>query len=137
MRYVSKIQKFNNLSKTGSLVKIFQQKPTKIIILVKKVVKNRRFWVIFSTNKGTFLSARRGSRSSMVDIVGAHEYIKSRREFCAHRPLCALWANPKFVWGKNYFVEFLIFLNVILSFFAFYDIFCCFQQFSYLHYGPK
>jgi hypothetical protein len=49
MRYVSKIQKFNNLSKTGSLVKIFQQEPTKIIILVKKVVKNRRFWVIFST----------------------------------------------------------------------------------------
>jgi hypothetical protein len=49
IRYVSKIQKFNNLSKTGSFVKIFQRKPTKIIILVKKVVKNRRFLVIFST----------------------------------------------------------------------------------------
>jgi hypothetical protein len=49
MRYVSKIQKFNNLSKTGSLVEIFQRKSQKIIILVKKVVKNRRFLVIFST----------------------------------------------------------------------------------------
>jgi hypothetical protein len=49
MRYVSKIQKFNNLSKTGSFVEIFQRKPTKINKIVKKVVKNRRFWVIFST----------------------------------------------------------------------------------------
>jgi hypothetical protein len=46
---VSKIQKFNNFSKTGSFVEIFKREPTKIIILVKKVVKNRRFWVIFST----------------------------------------------------------------------------------------
>jgi hypothetical protein len=29
---------------------MFQREPTKIIIIVKKVVKNRRFWVIFSTN---------------------------------------------------------------------------------------
>jgi hypothetical protein len=43
MRYVSKIQKFNNLSKTGSLVEIFQQEPRKINKIVKKVVKNRRF----------------------------------------------------------------------------------------------
>jgi hypothetical protein len=43
MKYVTKIQKFNNLSKTGSFVEIFQREPTKIIILVKKVVKNRRF----------------------------------------------------------------------------------------------
>ncbi len=49
MRFESKIHKFNKLSKTGSFIKIFQRKPTKIIILVKKVVKNRRFWVIFST----------------------------------------------------------------------------------------
>jgi hypothetical protein len=48
MRYISKIQKFNNLSKTGSFVEIFQREPTKIIYLVKKVVKNRRFLVIFS-----------------------------------------------------------------------------------------
>ncbi len=49
VRYVWKLQKFNNLSKTGSFVEIFQRKPTKIIYLVKKVVENRRFWVIFST----------------------------------------------------------------------------------------
>jgi hypothetical protein len=49
VRYVPKIHKFNNLSKTGSFVEIFQREPTKIIILVKKVVKNRRFLVIFST----------------------------------------------------------------------------------------
>jgi hypothetical protein len=41
--YVPKIQKFNNLSKTGSLFEIFQQDPKKIINLVKKVMKNRRF----------------------------------------------------------------------------------------------
>jgi hypothetical protein len=39
VRYVSKIQKFNNLSKTGSFVEIFQREPKKIINLVKKVVK--------------------------------------------------------------------------------------------------
>jgi hypothetical protein len=49
MRYVLKTQKLNNLSKTGSFVKIFQREPTKIINSVKIVVKNRRFWVIFST----------------------------------------------------------------------------------------
>jgi hypothetical protein len=49
VRYISKNQKFNNLSKTGSFVEIFHREPTKIIILVKKVVKNRRFWAIFST----------------------------------------------------------------------------------------
>jgi hypothetical protein len=43
VRYVSKIQKFNNLSKTGLLVEIFQREPKKMINLVKKVVKNRRF----------------------------------------------------------------------------------------------
>jgi hypothetical protein len=49
IRYISKIQKCNNLSKTGSFVEIFQRKPTKIIKILKKVVKNRRFWAIFST----------------------------------------------------------------------------------------
>jgi hypothetical protein len=52
MRYFceicSKIQKFNNLSKTGSIVEIFQREPRKINKIVKKVVKNRRFWAIFS-----------------------------------------------------------------------------------------
>jgi hypothetical protein len=49
VKYVSKNFKFNNLSKTVSLVEIFHREPRKIINLVKKVVKNRRFWVIFST----------------------------------------------------------------------------------------
>ncbi len=49
VRYVPKFQKFNNLSKTGLLVEIFQRKPRKMIKLVKKFVKNRRFLVIFST----------------------------------------------------------------------------------------
>jgi hypothetical protein len=49
VKYISKNQKFNNLSKTVSLVEIFHRGPTKIINLVKKVVKNRRFLVIFST----------------------------------------------------------------------------------------
>jgi hypothetical protein len=47
--YVSKNQKFNNLSKTGPFVEIFQRELTKIIKLVKKVVKNSHFWAIFST----------------------------------------------------------------------------------------
>jgi hypothetical protein len=49
MRFDLKIYKFNNFSKTGSFVEIFQREPRKIIYLVKNVVKNRRFWVIFST----------------------------------------------------------------------------------------
>ncbi len=49
MRFDSKIQKLNNLSKTVSFVEIFHREPRKLINLVKKVVKNRRFWVIFST----------------------------------------------------------------------------------------
>ncbi len=43
MRYVSKNLKFNNLSKTVSFVEIFHREPRKIINLVKKIVKNRRF----------------------------------------------------------------------------------------------
>ncbi len=49
VEYILKIQKFNNLSKTGSFVEIFQRKPRKINKILKKVVKNRRFWVIFWT----------------------------------------------------------------------------------------
>jgi hypothetical protein len=49
VRYVSRNKKFNNFSKTVSFVEIFEQKPTKIFNLVKEVVKNRHFWVIFST----------------------------------------------------------------------------------------
>ncbi len=76
-----------------------------------------------TTNKGTFSSATCGFRSSMVEVVGAHEYMKSRREFFANGPLCALWATSKFLWEKNFLVEFHWFFNVILSFFIFYDIF--------------
>jgi hypothetical protein len=43
------IFKFHYLSKTGSFVEIFHREPTKIFNLVKKVVKNRRFLVIFSS----------------------------------------------------------------------------------------
>jgi hypothetical protein len=49
MKFDSKNLKFNNLSKTVSFVKIFQRELKKIIIILKKVVKNRRFWAIFST----------------------------------------------------------------------------------------
>jgi hypothetical protein len=43
IKYVPKFQKFNDLSKTGSHVEIFQRELTKIINLEKKVVKNRCF----------------------------------------------------------------------------------------------
>ncbi len=64
IRYVSKIQKFYNLSKTGSFVEIFQRDPTKINKIVKKVVKNRRFWVIFSTKTRycSLVSVGRGTK---------------------------------------------------------------------------
>jgi hypothetical protein len=41
IKYISKNQKFNNLSKTGSYVEIFQRNPRKIINLMKKVSNNR------------------------------------------------------------------------------------------------
>ncbi len=75
------------------------------------------------SNKGTTLGATRGFQSNVADIVGPHEYIKSRSVFWANGPLCALWATSKFVWKKNYFVEILMFLNIILLFIEFYDIF--------------
>jgi hypothetical protein len=43
-----------------------------------------------------FLGATRGFLSSIVEIVGAHEYIKSHREFYANGQLCALWAISQF-----------------------------------------
>jgi hypothetical protein len=51
MKYVSKNLKFNNLSKTGLLVEIFQREPRKIISLVKKDVKNRRFRPFFQQKR--------------------------------------------------------------------------------------
>jgi hypothetical protein len=44
--------KFNNLSKTGSFVEIFQREHRKIIKLVKKVVKNRRYCTLDSQDRG-------------------------------------------------------------------------------------
>ncbi len=44
-----KIQKFNNLSKTGSSVEIFQREPKKLCLVTPKNVKNWHFLAIFST----------------------------------------------------------------------------------------
>jgi hypothetical protein len=49
-----------------------------------------KFKTRWKTNKGTFLGATRGFSSSMVEIVGGHEYVKKRREFRADGQLCAL-----------------------------------------------
>ncbi len=49
LEYVPKIQKFNNLSKTGSFVAIFQQEPKKLCLVTPKSVKNWHFLAIFST----------------------------------------------------------------------------------------
>jgi hypothetical protein len=68
-------------------------------------------------NKGTTLGATRGFQFNVENIVGPHEYIKSRSVFWANGPLCALWATSKFVWKNNNFVEFLMFFNIILLFF--------------------
>jgi hypothetical protein len=73
MRYISKFQKFNNLSKTGSFIEIFQREPTKIIKLVKKVVKNRRFWVIFST-KTRYYSLDSLDRGTKVGFKMKYNY---------------------------------------------------------------
>ncbi len=51
MRYVSKIQKFSNLSKTGSFVEIFQREFTKIINLVKKSWKIGVFGTFFQLKR--------------------------------------------------------------------------------------
>jgi hypothetical protein len=49
LKYVPKIQKFNNLSKTGSLVEIFQGEPKKFCLVTPKNVKKWHFLVIFPT----------------------------------------------------------------------------------------
>ncbi len=56
--------------------------------------------------------------------------MKSRREFCAHSPLCALWANSKFLWEK--IIIWLIFyiFNVILYIFTIDIIFWYFYHYS-------
>ncbi len=63
--------------------------------------------------KGTSPTANHGSWSSMVEIVGAHEYTKSRWEFSAYGPLCALWATSKFVGDFFKIVDFIESFNVI------------------------
>jgi hypothetical protein len=49
LKYVPKIQKFNNLSKTGSFVEIFQREPKKFCLVTPKNGKNWHYLVIFST----------------------------------------------------------------------------------------
>ncbi len=49
LKYVPKNQKFNNLSKTGSFVVIFQREPKKFCLVTPKNVKNWHFLAIFST----------------------------------------------------------------------------------------
>jgi hypothetical protein len=49
LKYVPKIQKFNNLSKTGSFVEIFHREPKKLCLVTPKNVKNWHFLAIFST----------------------------------------------------------------------------------------
>jgi hypothetical protein len=49
LKYIPKIQKFNNLSKTGSLVEIFQREPKKFCLVTPKNVKKWHFLAIFST----------------------------------------------------------------------------------------
>ncbi len=49
LKYVPKNQKFNNLSKTGSFVEIFQREPKKFCLVTRKNVKNWHFLAIFST----------------------------------------------------------------------------------------
>jgi hypothetical protein len=87
MRYVSEIQKFNNLSKTGSFVEIFQRNPTKINKIVKKVVKNRRFWVIFSTK----------TRYSSLDLQDRGIKVGFKMKYnCYMLPIQVL---KKFIWS--------------------------------------
>jgi hypothetical protein len=49
LKYVPKIQKFNNLSKTGSFVEIFQREPKKFCLVTPKNVKKWHFLAIFPT----------------------------------------------------------------------------------------
>jgi hypothetical protein len=49
LKYAPKIQKFNNLSKTGSFVEIFQRESKKFCLDTPKNVKKWHFLAIFST----------------------------------------------------------------------------------------
>jgi hypothetical protein len=49
LKYVIKIKKYSNLSKTGSFVEIFQWEPKKFCLVTRKNVKNWHFLAIFST----------------------------------------------------------------------------------------
>jgi hypothetical protein len=49
VNFLPKFQKFNNLSKTGSFVEIFQRKLKKLCLVTQKNVKICRFLAIFST----------------------------------------------------------------------------------------
>jgi hypothetical protein len=90
MRFNSKIHKFNNLSKTGSFFEIFQRKPIKIISLVKKVVKNRRFWVIFSSK----------ARYSSLDLLDRGTKVGSKMKYNYYvLPIQALKKFIRSWWG--------------------------------------
>jgi hypothetical protein len=49
LKYIPKIQQFNNLSKTGSFVEIFQREPKNFCLVTPKNVKKWDFLAIFST----------------------------------------------------------------------------------------
>ncbi len=55
LKYVPKIQKFNNLSKTASFVEIFQRQPEKFCLVTPKNVKNGIFWPFFQLKCDTSL----------------------------------------------------------------------------------
>jgi hypothetical protein len=87
MKFDTKLQKFNSHSKTGLFVEIFQRKLTKINKIVKKVVKNRRFWVIFSTN----------TRYSSLDSLARGTKVGLKMKYnCYMLPIQAL---KKFIWS--------------------------------------
>jgi hypothetical protein len=70
VRYL-KNHKFNNLSKT---VEIFQREPKKMIKLVKKVVKNRRYLVIFSTKARYYsLDSLNGASLGNFEMSGSND----------------------------------------------------------------
>jgi hypothetical protein len=49
VNFLPKFQKFNNLSKTGSFVEIFQREPKKFCLDIQKNVKFCHFLTIFPT----------------------------------------------------------------------------------------
>jgi hypothetical protein len=49
LKYVPKIQKFSNLSKTGSIFEIFQREPKKFCLVTPKNGKKWHFLTIFPT----------------------------------------------------------------------------------------